>query len=192
MSTLPADSDHYPPSIVSNTMVSIYSLPLSFFSFGLLNNTPYVIILSAALSILPPDTPKGVLLFANIAPALLVKLGWPYLVRGQVQYARRIFSCSLLSFLGMLFVALFDGLYGRLFGIAVASFSSGLGEMTFLQLATLYGGDSSTGTDSAISWFASGTGGAGLFGAGLWWVLRGLGVTKGLGLCSVRRYTLSS
>lgn len=179
------NADSYPPTIVPMESPSL-RFASAFFSFGLLNNTPYVIILSAALSILPPDTPKGVLLFANIAPALAVKLLWPYLVYGQVQYRRRIFACSLLSFGGMLCVALFDGLYPRLAGVAIASFSSGLGEMTFLQLATLYGSDSTTGTDVAISWFASGTGGAGLFGAGLWWVLRGLGVTKGLGMCSVR------
>lgn len=193
MSSPPSDSAHYPPSIVSASPSRSWKMDpdsslrfaSAFFSFGLLNNTPYVLILSAALSILPADTPKGVLLFANIAPALAVKLFWPYFVRGNIQYARRVFACSLLSFGGMLCVALNEGLYPRLAGIAIASFSSGLGEMTFLQLATLYG-EATNGTDKAISWFASGTGGAGLFGAGLWWTLRGLGVTKGLGLCSVR------
>ena len=35
------------------------------------------------------------------------------------------------------------------------------------------------------SYFASGTGGAGLVGAALWWELRGLGVRLGVGLSSV-------
>jgi hypothetical protein len=36
------------------------------------------------------------------------------------------------------------------------------------------------------SYFASGTGGAGLVGALLWWEIRGLGVRIGIGLSSVR------
>lgn len=36
-----------------------------------------------------------------------------------------------------------------------------------------------------MGWFASGTGAAGLVGAGLWWGLRGLGVRTGLLVCSV-------
>jgi battenin len=41
-------------------------------------------------------------LLANIAPALVAKMGWPYLVHGEVQYAMRIWACSLLSFVGIL------------------------------------------------------------------------------------------
>lgn len=62
----------------------------------------YVIILSAALDLVPPSTPKGIIAFCNIAPALLVKLGWPYLLKGRIRYARRIVSCCMLSFIGML------------------------------------------------------------------------------------------
>lgn len=81
-------------------------------------------------------------------------------------------------------VAFSPSLYARLGGIALASFSSGLGEMTFFQLSTTYGRE--TGS-TAVGWFSSGTGAAGLVGAGLWWVLRGLGVMRALLLCSVRR-----
>jgi len=66
----------------------------------------------------------------------------------------------------------------RLLGISLASFSSGLGELTFLQLSTRY---PSTG----VSYFASGTGGAGVAGAGAWWFLRRLGVKEGVGISSV-------
>lgn len=80
----------------------------------------------------------------------------------------------------------------RLAGISLASFSSGLGEMTYLQLSTVYGSlDSPIDLGGvAVGWFASGTGAAGLVGAGLWWVLRGLGVRVGLLICSVRRVVL--
>ncbi|KAK4703610.1 battenin, partial [Phenoliferia sp. Uapishka_3] len=91
-----------------------------------------------------------------------------------------------LSFGGILVVALSPTLGYRLCGIAIASFSSGLGEMTYLQLATVYGAlDHLDLGGKAIGWFASGTGAAGLVGAGLWWLLRGLGVRQGLLICSV-------
>lgn len=83
----------------------------------------------------------------------------------------------------------------RLLGISIASFSSGLGEMTYLQLSTLYTNPSTNSTSTekkglnlsstALGWFASGTGAAGLVGAGLWWFLRSLGVREGLLITSV-------
>ncbi len=71
----------------------------------------------------------------------------------------------------------------RLVGIGIASFSSGLGELTFLQFSTTV--PTRRLSKAALGAWSSGTGGAGIAGAGLWWLLRGLGVTKGLGLASV-------
>lgn len=67
------------------------SLPFaaSFFLFGTINNILYVVILSAALDLIG-NGPKGIILFVNIAPALLVKVGWPYLVRVIFPYPLRI------------------------------------------------------------------------------------------------------
>lgn len=62
-------------------------------------------------------------------------------------------------------------------GIAIASFSSGLGELTYLQLSTRYG---RTGAGRGVAWFSSGTGAAGLVGSGAWWLVRPLGVKWGL------------
>jgi hypothetical protein len=62
----------------------------------------YVIILSAALDLVPPSTPKGIIAFCNITPALIAKLGWPYFLKGRIRYARRIVGCCTLSFIGML------------------------------------------------------------------------------------------
>ncbi|KAH9931511.1 CLN3 protein-domain-containing protein [Fomitopsis serialis] len=158
-------------------------LGLSFFFFGLINNVLYVIILSAALDLVPPSTPKGIIAFCNIFPSLLVKLGWPYLLRGRVRYAMRLVGCAAVSVLGMWVIAAFDSLFMRLLGICCASFSSGLGELTFLQLSTRYHPPSVAG--HSVGYFASGTGAAGLVGAFLWWELRGLGVRIGVGLSSV-------
>ncbi|KAI0342458.1 batten's disease protein Cln3 [Trametopsis cervina] len=158
-------------------------LGLSFFLFGLINNVLYVIILSAALDLVPPSTPKGIIAFCNIFPALLAKIGWPYVLKGRIRYAKRLIGCCVLSVTGMAVVALFDSLFMRLLGICLASFSSGLGELTFLQLSTRYRPMSVAG--HGIGYFASGTGAAGLVGASMWWMLRGLGVRKGVGLSTV-------
>jgi hypothetical protein len=45
---------------------------------------------------------QGIILLVNIAPALLVKIGWPYFVHGAPRYGRRVAWCSLLSFIGIL------------------------------------------------------------------------------------------
>lgn len=74
-------------------------------------------------------------------------------------------------------IALFSALSMRLAGIALASFSSGLGELTFLQLSTRYG---RRGAGRGVGWFSSGTGAAGLVGASAWWIVRPLGVRGGL------------
>ncbi|GAA5979459.1 hypothetical protein JCM10908_002932 [Rhodotorula pacifica] len=163
-----------------------------FFCLGTLNNIIYVVILSAALDLVDQaSTPKGIILLVNITPALLVKIGWPYFVPGAPRYGRRVAWCSALSFIGILIVATSHSLLPRLCGIAIASFSSGLGEMTYLQKATLYGSLSPPGRGTedyggtAVGWFSSGTGAAGIGGAGLWWVVRGLGVKEGLLICSI-------
>ncbi|KAF4579553.1 Protein BTN [Pleurotus pulmonarius] len=163
-------------------------LGASFFLFGLINNVLYVIILSAALDLVPPSTPKGIIAFCNIAPSLIAKVGWPYLLKGRIRYTRRLLGCCCLSAFGMLVVAAFDSLYMRLLGIGIASFSSGLGELTFLQLSTTYAPPSVAGL--SVGYFASGTGAAGLVGAFLWWEIRGLGVRVGVGLSSVMPFVI--
>lgn len=45
---------------------------------------------------------QGLILFVNIAPALAVKLLWPYFITGQIRYRTRVLSCSALSFVGIL------------------------------------------------------------------------------------------
>ncbi|KAF8909209.1 batten's disease protein Cln3 [Mucidula mucida] len=160
---------------------TLLKLGISFFLFGLINNVLYVIILSAALDLVPPSTPKGIIAFCNIAPALVVKVGWPYVLKGRIRYKKRVFGCCILSVLGMMVVAFFDTLFMRLLGICLASFSSGMsGGITFLQLSTTYAPQSVAG--HSVGYFASGTGAAGLVGAFLWWELRSLGVRVGVGL----------
>ncbi|WVO15553.1 protein BTN1 [Cryptococcus depauperatus] len=154
----------------------------AFMIFGLLNNVLYVVILSAALDLVSADTPKGVVAFFNIFPALITKVVWPLVSNGRIQYTRRVGFCTLCSWLGILTISFSSSLAPRLLGISLASLSSGLGELTFLQLTTtLPSRESST---TALGAWSSGTGFAGIAGAGIWWLLRGLGVKRGLGISS--------
>lgn len=124
----------------------------------------YVIILSAALDLVGPNVPKGIVLVANILPSFVVKLCASYFIH-SIPYSVRILLLTALSSVGMLLVALTpantDGgtITTRMIGVAVASLSSGGGEMSFLGLTHYYG------PFSLAAW-GSGTGGAGLLGAG--------------------------
>ena len=50
----------------------------SFFIFGLLNNILYVIILSAAIDLVGPSTPKAIVLLADIIPSFSFKVAAPF------------------------------------------------------------------------------------------------------------------
>ena len=131
---------------------------------GLINNVLYVIILSSALDLVGPSVPKGVVLLADVVPSFFTKLTAPYWI-DAVPYQARILVLVALSASGMLLIALSpetrDGgsIAIKLSGAVLASLSSGLGELSFLGLTHFYG-------HFALAAWGSGTGGAGLVGAG--------------------------
>ncbi|GME67126.1 unnamed protein product [[Candida] boidinii] len=133
----------------------------AFWIFGLINNVLYVVILSAAADLVGPLVPKATVLAADIIPAFIFKLVAPFFVH-LIPYTTRIFCLVLLSTVGMIIIASSSNSSSSisltLFGIVLASLSSGLGELTFLQLTHYYG-------DSSITGWSSGTGGAGLVGS---------------------------
>lgn len=79
-----------------------FQLALGFLTLGTTNNALYVVILTAALELIPKGVPTGVVAFANIAPALIAKAVWPYVLKGKVRYARRVWSCVSLSLVGIM------------------------------------------------------------------------------------------
>ncbi|CAL5869854.1 uncharacterized protein PFLUO_LOCUS4085 [Penicillium psychrofluorescens] len=139
---------------------------IAFWLFGLVNNVLYVIILSAAQDLVGGDVPKGVILVAAIIPAFATKLTAPYFIY-LVPYAVRIVIFVFLSTIGMLVVALSpsstdsSSIASKISGIILASFSAGGGELSFMALTHFYG------PFSLASW-SSGTGAAGLVGAGVY------------------------
>ncbi|KAE8352666.1 protein btn1 [Aspergillus coremiiformis] len=137
---------------------------IAFWLFGLINNVLYVIILSAALDLVGPSVPKGVVLLADVIPSFGAKLIVPYFIH-VVPYSVRVVVFVLFSAIGMLLVALSPGytdggtMSTKIAGIILASLSSGVGELSFLGLTHFYG------PFSLAAW-GSGTGAAGLVGAG--------------------------
>lgn len=131
---------------------------------GLINNVLYVIILSAALDLVGPNVPKGVVLLADVIPSFFMKLCAPYFIHA-VPYSTRIILFAAVSMTGMLLIAFTpahsDGgtLETKMAGVVLASLSSGGGELSFLSLTHFYG------PFSLAAW-GSGTGAAGLIGAG--------------------------
>jgi battenin len=131
---------------------------------GLINNVLYVIILSAALDLVGPSIPKGVVLLADVIPSFLTKLCAPYFIH-KIPYSIRILIFVALSACGMLIIALTPPLQDsrtiaiKMCGVILASLSSGGGELSFLGLTHYYG-------HFALASWGSGTGGAGLIGAG--------------------------
>ena len=130
-----------------------------FWNFGLINNILYVVILSAAIDIVDTEIPKSLVLLLDILPSLTIKLLSPFFIQ-RIKYSHRIICLILLSCIGMIFVTL-KQLNICLCGVVLASLSSGFGEVTFLQLTHVY-------KDIALNGWSSGTGGAGLFGSGLY------------------------
>ncbi|CAK9438434.1 uncharacterized protein LODBEIA_P26580 [Lodderomyces beijingensis] len=132
---------------------------ISFFIFGLLNNILYVIILSAAIDLVGSATPKASVLLADVVPSFGFKLVAPFFIH-LIPYKARLRILVALSSGGMLLISLTskDSIAIKIIGIMLASLSSGMGEVTFLQLTHYF-------TEDAVGGFSSGTGGAGLFGS---------------------------
>ncbi|KAI4241128.1 MAG: hypothetical protein LQ352_007497 [Teloschistes flavicans] len=139
-------------------------MPRTNVASGLINNVLYVIILSAALDLVGPTVPKAVVLLADVLPSFLVKLCAPYFIH-LVPYSLRVVLFAIISAWGMLLTALsppsIDGgtITTKMAGVVLASLSSGAGELSFLGLTHYYG-------DMSLAAWGSGTGGAGLIGAG--------------------------
>lgn len=104
------------------------------------------------------------MLLASIIPGLATKLVVPYIIH-FIPYSLRIIIFTTLSTCGMLVVALSPSgsdaksVAAKVAGVVLANISSGAGEVNFLALTHFYG------TQSLAAW-GSGTGGAGLIGAG--------------------------
>lgn len=145
---------------------------------GLCNNYAYVIMLSAAEALIKksenqPTHDKdavcnplstATILLADIIPSLITKLVSPFI---NISTRVRVSIAIILTVLSFLLTSFSNG-HGMTFtGVICASISSGLGEVTFLAYAASF----ETGV---VSFWSSGTGMAGLAGAGLYTLITSL------------------
>ncbi|KAE8577659.1 hypothetical protein XENTR_v10023008 [Xenopus tropicalis] len=107
-------------------------------------------------------------LLADILPTLLIKFTAPFYIH-LVPYNYRVSLCILTAAGSFLIVSYSTQIAVSLLGVVFASVSSGLGEVTFLSLTAFF-------PSNVVSYWSSGTGGAGILGA-----LSYLGLTE-LGL----------
>lgn len=115
--------------------------------------------LSAAQDILQNTRiPKAIVLLADIVPAFVAKLSMTRLIE-DVSYSRIINLACLLSLSSLLLVSFSGSIGTSLLGVTMASWSSGMGESTFLTLS------STLSNNRGIVGWASGTGMAGLAGS---------------------------
>ncbi|KAI0535914.1 Batten's disease protein Cln3 [Xylaria digitata] len=150
-------------SIFHNSDISVL---IAFWLFGLINNVLYVVILSAAQDLVGPEVPKGLVLLANILPSFSVKLIGPYFIH-RVSYSTRILAFAAISSAGMFMIAFTppdQSIAIKMVGVMLASLASGAGELSFLGLTHYYG-------HISLAAWGSGTGAAGLVGAGLYVLL---------------------
>ncbi|XP_022915502.1 battenin [Onthophagus taurus] len=161
---------------------------VAYWILGLCNNYGYVVMLSAAKDILHAQTPEtwgdeghnserdcnymstGAILLADILPCLVIKLIAPFL---PFFVHVRVALCVLSAAGGLLLVAFSESQFMSIFGVVITSFSSGLGEVTYLQYSSFY-------HKNVISSWSSGTGGAGVIGALSYAALNKLGIRNAL------------
>uniref|UniRef100_A0A8C6MX07 Battenin n=1 Tax=Mus spicilegus TaxID=10103 RepID=A0A8C6MX07_MUSSI len=177
------DSEPQAPRLDSRGV--LWKNAVGFWILGLCNNFSYVVMLSAAHDILkqeqasgnqshvepgPTPTPHNsssrfdcnsistaAVLLADILPTLVIKLLAP-LGLHLLPYSPRVLVSGVCSAGSFVLVAFSQSVGLSLCGVVLASISSGLGEVTFLSLTAFY-------PSAVISWWSSGTGGAGLLGS---------------------------
>ncbi|XP_004622991.1 battenin [Octodon degus] len=171
--------------LLENRGAAQWKNAVGFWILGLCNNFSYVVMLSAAHDILRQERASGnqshvdpeptamphnsssrfdcnsvstaAVLLADILPTLVIKLLAP-LGLHLLPYSPRVLISGACSAGSFILVAFSHSVGTSLCGVVLASISSGLGEVTFLSLTAFY-------PRAVISWWSSGTGGAGLLGA---------------------------
>jgi len=135
-----------------------------FFLLGACNNFSYSVIMSAAVDLVGPTATTGYVFAANVAPALLAKTFGPFIYHRWSYHARSL-TLSILMASAFLITAFSDYPPLIILGVALQSFGQGVGEGSFLALATLYSGRNN------IAAFSAGLAAAGLSAATSYWAL---------------------
>ncbi len=137
---------------------------VGFWFLGLVNNFSFVVFISAAEDLLSGYA--GVILLCTILPGLLTKLTISLWVH-RLSYTTRVAVLAISVSVSMATIALSHSLIARLLCLAVYSLIGALGEISFLALTSHY-------PPSTVGAWSSGTGMAGIAGAGAYYTMRQL------------------
>jgi battenin len=129
-----------------------------FFFLGVLNNSPYVILLAGSPEI--AMNAIGLVYFCAVAPAIVLKFSSQFWF-GQVSYAHRMAACAVLMLCCFLMVAHGRGLSMSLLGVMCSSLQTALGEASCLALTSRF---PSSERHVLLTGWSSGTGIAGIVG----------------------------
>ncbi|XP_034567561.1 battenin [Notolabrus celidotus] len=108
-------------------------------------------------------------LLADILPTLVIKLTAPFFIH-KMPYGIRVLFCAAMAASSFLLVSFSSSVWMSILGVIFASFSSGLGELSFLSLTVFFSRD-------VLGCWGSGTGGAGVAGALLYSLLTQAGLS---------------
>ncbi|XP_069693085.1 battenin isoform X2 [Periplaneta americana] len=168
-----------------------YANLIAYWILGLCNNFGYVVMLSAAHDILSENfnedsevapepahnvtnssrecnpTSTGAILLADILPSLTIKILAPFF---PFYVHVRMFLVVVLAAVGFLLVALSTVEWMAILGVIFTSLGSGLGEVTLLSYSSVF-------DKNVISTWSSGTGAAGILGAGSYAGLTSIGLS---------------
>lgn len=129
-----------------------------FWFFGLINNITFILLMSASETLMPNHI--GIIGICAILPGFFIKLSIPYWISYKIcSYKNRIIFLTGIYILGYLMTSLINNIYFKLLGIILSSIGSAICEATFLPIASMI-------SDDAISYWSSGSGFAGVIGAG--------------------------
>lgn len=161
---------------------------IGFWLLGLFNNYSFVIMLSAAHDLIHDnentntnvtdvsssnntrdcnELSTGTILLADEIPAIIIKLFAPFIA---LWISARVSVVVIFSCLSFIIVSFSRSNPVTLLGVVCASLSSGLGEVSFLAFTHQF-------SEPVISAWASGTGAAGVIGAGSYALLTSLGLS---------------
>ena len=134
-----------------------------FWLFGLVNNITFILLITASVDILPKNI--GVIGACAIAPVFIVKVITPFIIKYKIcSYDNRVKTLTLLYFLAYILICFSNELSFILIGIILSGIASGIGEITFVPIASMI-------SERCISYWSSGSGFAGVIGSGYYLIM---------------------
>ena len=133
-----------------------------FWLFGLINNITFILLTTASIDILPKNI--ALINLCAIAPVFIVKVTFQFIIKYKfLRYNYRVFILTILYLVSYLLIYFSKNVKVILSGIVLSGIASGIGEITFIPIASVI-------SNKCISYWSSGSGFAGIIGSGYYLV----------------------